>query len=171
MSSIHSLMQVAMAVNFFRAGVPAKEVALGALGSLCSTAGSLGSTAGSLRSTAATQPPHYAVGTATGCCRWLCLLVNPHKAHLPWTIGPCLAGLFRPTLPAGAIGPMLGALGALVMPYNLVRLAAAFCSHKDAVKQWGCMEHTATLLGPLAGFLGCPLSGGGQPAAATLISS
>ncbi|KAI7846429.1 hypothetical protein COHA_000042 [Chlorella ohadii] len=47
---------VAMAVNFFRAGVPAKEVAL---------------------------------------------------------------GLFRPTLPAGAIGPMLGALGALVMPYNL----------------------------------------------------
>ncbi|KAL4854728.1 Metal transporter nramp1 [Chlorella vulgaris] len=53
--SIIALMGVSMAVNFFRSGVPAKEVAL---------------------------------------------------------------GLFRPTLPAGSIGPAVGTLGALVMPYN-----------------------------------------------------
>ena len=29
------------------------------------------------------------------------------------------AGLFRPTLPSNAIVPAVGALGALVMPYNL----------------------------------------------------
>lgn len=32
---------------------------------------------------------------------------------------PHPAGLFRPTLPAGALPVMMGALGALVMPYNL----------------------------------------------------
>ncbi|KAL4442469.1 hypothetical protein ABPG77_005053 [Micractinium sp. CCAP 211/92] len=60
---------VAMAVNFFRAGVPAKEVAL---------------------------------------------------------------GLFRPTLPSNAIIPAVGALGALVMPYNLYFASAIVQSRRPS---------------------------------------
>ncbi|KAL4853916.1 Metal transporter Nramp6 [Chlorella vulgaris] len=60
---------IAMSVNFFRAGVPAKEVAL---------------------------------------------------------------GLFRPTLPANAIVPAVGALGALVMPYNLFFSSAVVMSRRPS---------------------------------------
>jgi Mn2+/Fe2+ NRAMP family transporter len=37
-------------------------------------------------------------------------------------------GLFRPSLPAGAIVPAVGALGALVMPYNMFFSSAVVIS-------------------------------------------
>lgn len=45
------------------------------------------------------------------------------------------AGLFRPTLPAGSIGPAVGTLGALVMPYNLFFHSAVVGSRCEANKR------------------------------------
>lgn len=75
--SIIALMGVSMAVNFFRSGVPAKEVAL---------------------------------------------------------------GLFRPTLPAGSIGPAVGTLGALVMPYNLFFHSAVVGTRRPSPPSPGSMR-------------------------------
>lgn len=80
------------------------------------------------------------VHAAATCASW------PH--WLPSLLAqlPCSVGLFRPTLPAGAIGPMLGALGALVMPYNLVRLwLRQQHLHAYTMHLWSCKPELGRL--------------------------
>ena len=54
---------------------------------------------------------------------------EPAKAQPASPLSRLLAaGLFRPTLPANALIPAIGALGALVMPYNLYFASAVVTS-------------------------------------------
>lgn len=45
-------------------------------------------------------------------------------------------GLFRPTLPPGALPVMMGALGALVMPYNLCETQGGHSGYLVVVLCW-----------------------------------
>lgn len=130
---------VAMAVNFFRAGVPAKEVALGEpMGLALRDLVLAGGPPAALQWAAARGPAlHGEAGSGLGAAP--CPACAPLRPPGP-------AGLFVPTLPAGAIVPAVGALGALVMPYNLYFASAIVQSRWGASSApwWSCCAHRCT---------------------------